>query len=115
MKKTLVSLALVICAAFLFMGAKQQLNEFNGGIQVGPFGNTVKSLIHGTATLGAGGTVVVPQPQVAANTEIYLTEQTTGGTPGFVRVSARTPGTSFTILSSSGTDTSTVSWLMVQP
>jgi hypothetical protein len=41
--------------------------------------------------------------------------QTPGGTPGFLRVSARTAATSFTILSSSGTDTSVVAWLLVEP
>jgi len=38
-----------------------------------------------------------------------------GGTPGWLRVSARTPGTSFTITSSSGTDTSTVAYQIFEP
>lgn len=61
------------------------------------------------------GTVVVSNTSVTAATEIFLTCNVVGGTPGFLRVSARTAGTSFTILSSSGTDTSTVSWLLVEP
>jgi hypothetical protein len=68
----------------------------------------------GRATLVAG-TVVVNTTLVTANSEIFLTCQTPGGTPGFLRVSARSAGTSFTILSSSGTDTSVVSWLIVEP
>jgi hypothetical protein len=68
----------------------------------------------GRATL-VGGTVVVANTSVTANTEIFLTCNTSAGTPGFLRVSARTPGTSFTILSSSGTDTSVVSYLLVEP
>jgi hypothetical protein len=63
----------------------------------------------------AGGTVVVANTSVTATTDIQLTSQVDGGTPGWLRVSARTVGTSFTILSSSGTDTSTVAWLMVEP
>lgn len=68
----------------------------------------------GRATLVAG-TVVVSTTKTSATSEIFLTCQTPGGTPGFLRVSARTAGTSFTILSSSGTDTSVVGWLIVEP
>lgn len=67
----------------------------------------------GRATLVAG-TVVVANTTVTANTNIYLTCRTPGGTPGFLRVSAITNGVSFTILSSSGTDTSIVNWLLVE-
>ena len=68
----------------------------------------------GRATL-VGGTVTVNTTAVSANSEIFLTCQTPGGTPGFLRVSARVAGTSFTILSSSGTDTSVVAWMIVEP
>lgn len=68
----------------------------------------------GRATL-IGGTLVVATAAVTASSEIFLTCQTPGGTPGFLRVSARTAGTSFTILSSSGTDTSVVGWMIVEP
>lgn len=68
----------------------------------------------GTAVLVAGA-VTVANTSVTANTRIYLTSQVDGGAPGFLRVSARTPGTSFTITSGSGTDTSTVAYLMVEP
>lgn len=68
----------------------------------------------GRATL-VGGTVVVATTAVTATSEVFLTCQTPGGTPGFLRVSARTAATSFTILSSSGTDTSVVGWLIVEP
>ena len=40
--------------------------------------------------------------------------ETYGGAPGFLRISARSAGTSFTITSSSGTDTSTVARLIVE-
>lgn len=68
----------------------------------------------GAATL-VGGTVVVSTTKVTANSRIYLTTQNTGGTPGFLRVSARTAGTSFTILSSNVLDTSLIAWLIIEP
>jgi hypothetical protein len=68
----------------------------------------------GVATL-VGGTLAVATTAVTANSRIFLTCQTPGGTPGFLRVSTRTAGTSFTILSSSGTDTSVVAWMIVEP
>jgi hypothetical protein len=68
----------------------------------------------GTATL-VGGTLTVNTTAVTANSRIFLTCQTPGGTPGFLYVSARSASTSFTITSGSGTDTSTVAWLIVEP
>lgn len=68
----------------------------------------------GTAAL-TGGTVVVNTTAVTNNSRVFLTAQNTGGTPGALRVSARTAGTSFTITSSSGADTSTVAWMIVEP
>jgi hypothetical protein len=68
----------------------------------------------GLATLAAG-TVVVSTTAVTATSRIFLTAQTTGGTAGALRVSARTAGTSFTITSTSATDTSTVAWMIVNP
>jgi hypothetical protein len=66
----------------------------------------------GTATLVAG-TVTVNNTSVTANTRIFLTEE--GTIAAVVRVSARVVGTSFTIMSSSGTDTSKVHWMLVEP
>ena len=68
----------------------------------------------GTATLTAGS-VTVNTTKVTANSRIQLTSQSDGGTPGFLRVSARSAGTSFTITSSNGADTSTVAWIIVEP
>lgn len=67
-----------------------------------------------TAAMTAGS-IVVSTNAVQATSRIFLTAQTTGGTPGALRVSARTVGTSFTITSTSGTDTSTVAWMLVEP
>lgn len=68
----------------------------------------------GTAVLVAGA-ATVSTSAVTANTRIQATSNVPGGTPGWLRISARTPGTSFTITSSSGTDTSTVAWQMTEP
>lgn len=68
----------------------------------------------GTSALTAGS-VVVSNTSVTATSRIFLTSQVDGGTPGFVRVSTRTAGTSFTITSSSSTDTSTIAWMLVEP
>lgn len=68
----------------------------------------------GVATLVAGAATIATT-EVTANSRIFLTSQADGGTPGFLRVSARTAGTSFVITSSDGADTSTVAWLMTEP
>lgn len=68
----------------------------------------------GAAVL-TGGAATVANTSVTANSRIFLTSQADGGTPGFLRVSARTAGTSFTITSSSGTDTSTVAYEIIEP
>lgn len=68
----------------------------------------------GRATLTAGA-VTVNTTNVTANSNIFVISQIDGGTPGFLRISARTAATSFTITSSSGTDTSTVAWWIVEP
>ena len=67
----------------------------------------------GTATL-SGGTATVSNTVVTANSYIFLTSQSDGGTPGFLRITAKTAGTSFVITSSNSGDTSTVAWLIVE-
>jgi hypothetical protein len=64
----------------------------------------------GTATL-VNGTAVVSNSQVTSASLIFLAAQSPAGTPGALYVSARTPGTSFTIRSTSATDASTVAYL----
>jgi hypothetical protein len=68
----------------------------------------------GTAVL-VGGTVTVSNTSVTGTSRIFLTSNTDGGTPGWLRVSGRVIGTSFTITSSSGTDTSTVAYIIFEP
>jgi hypothetical protein len=68
----------------------------------------------GLATL-VGGTVTVATTAVAANSRIFLSAQTPGGTPGYLSCAVRVASTSFTILSSNVLDTSTVAWNIVKP
>lgn len=68
----------------------------------------------GVVTL-VGGSASVSNTRVTNDSRIFVTSQVDGGTPGWLRVSARTASTSFTITSSSATDTSTVAWLLVEP
>ena len=67
----------------------------------------------GTATLVAGE-VTVATTAVTANSRIFLSTQTEGGTPGFLGVSARVAGTSFTV-TGVATDTSVIAWMLVEP
>lgn len=91
-------------------------NRHNSGL----VGWTAFSLLDGTnkrmgqATL-SGGTATVSNTSVTANTRIFLSHANTGGTLGHLYISARVASTSFTITSSSATDTSTVNWLLIEP
>lgn len=67
----------------------------------------------GTATL-ASGTVVVNNTSVTANSRIFLTAQDNNSV-GTLRVSARTAGASFTITSSSNTDSGVVAYQIFEP
>jgi hypothetical protein len=68
----------------------------------------------GSAVL-VGGTVTVSTTKVTAGSRIFLSVDAIGGTLGIVAVSARSAGTSFTVTSSNALDTSTISWLIVEP
>lgn len=86
-----------------------QITAIGKGLQI----KTGTNAKIGTAVL-VGGTVTVANTSVTANSRIFVTSNTDGGTPGWLRVSAKTVGTSFVITSSSGTDTSTVAWIIVE-
>lgn len=75
-------------------------------------GNSEQKQASGTAVL-VGGTVLVNYP-VTVNSRIFLTSQVDGGTVGFLRISAKTLGSNFTITSSNGADTSTVAYLIIE-
>jgi hypothetical protein len=114
MKKTILLLATIALMAGPAWGDQRNVVDFRKGIRVGLPQQKVGRIQFGRATLVAGA-VVVANTTVTATSNIYVTSQVDGGAPGFLRVSTRTAGTSFTITSSSGTDTSTVAWLMIDP
>lgn len=68
--------------------------------------------IVGVATL-IGGAVTVSTSAVTTASIILVSHKVVGGTQGILRTDTITTGTSFTIESSSGTDTSTVNWLII--
>lgn len=103
-------------------GSDDGVNKFqvyNGNVAIKSIGSGIRvsegaNAKQGVATLVAGS-VVVANTSVTANSRIFLTSQVDSGTPGFVRVSTRIPSTSFTITSSSGTDTSTIAYQIFEP
>lgn len=88
--------------------------SFNIGPTATP-GTSVTRIKHGVTSAMTAGAITVTESTTTANSRIFLSHQTSGGTPGWLRVSSRSAGTSFTITSSSGTDTSTVNWIMIEP
>jgi hypothetical protein len=78
------------------------------------YGTVYSGPTSGLAVL-VGGTLPVSATQVTSTSRIILTTQVPGGTVGSPYVSARTPGTGFTITSTSGSDTSTVAWIIIEP
>ena len=100
-------------------GGGTNIAALNGGVQIHSAGSGLQvaegaNAKQGIATLAAG-TVVVNTTAVTANSRIFLTPQETGALTGILRVSARTAGTSFTILSSVNTDTAVVAWEIFEP
>lgn len=67
----------------------------------------------GTAVLNGVTPVTVATTAVIARSRIFLTTQAAGGTPGTPYVGTITANTSFTVLSTSAADTSTVAWLII--
>jgi hypothetical protein len=74
---------------------------------------TLSGNIVGRAVL-VGGTVTVNTTAIQSADEIFLTNRITGGTPGLLSVGTVTAGTSFVINSASGSDTSTISWMIIK-
>jgi hypothetical protein len=99
----------------------RSLTIISGNLTLSAAGSGI-SIKEGTnATMGVvtlvAGTAVVSTTKVTANSRILLTGQTLGtvAVPSALTISARTAGTSFTILASQLTDTSTVAWQIVEP
>lgn len=94
-----------------------QTDQGSIGTATAGYGLTIKTGTNakmGTATLVAG-TVTIANTSVTSNSHILVYHMTQAGTPGWLRVSAKTAGTSFVITSSSNTDTSLVGYQIVEP
>lgn len=90
-----------------------------GNIELTTTGNKLKIATGSNASVGTatlvGGTVTVSTTAVATGSTIFLTCNTPGGTQGFLSAPTASivNATSFVINSSSGTDTSTVNWWII--
>lgn len=95
------------------------LAQIAGDCAVVTAGKGIKIKEGSNARMGSvsliGGTSTVSNTSVTASTRIFLTSESPGGTIGFLSVSGRSAGTSFTVTSSNILDTSTVAWLLVEP
>lgn len=95
---------------YFFSGGSVSILTVGSGLKVAEGSNAKQ----GIATL-VGGTVTVTNSSVTANSRIFLTIQSPGGTLGAIYISARSAGTSFTISSTSVVDTSVVAYLINEP
>lgn len=68
----------------------------------------------GTVTLNGATPVTVNTTAVTADSAIFLTVKTVGGTPAFSWVSDRTAATSFEV-TGTASDTSVLNWFIVEP
>lgn len=102
-----------------FYGTGTRNLNLNANLVLPTVGDGLKIKEGANATMGravlVAGVVIVNTNKVTATSEIFLTSNVDGGTVGFVRVSARVAGTSFTITSSNVLDTSTIAWIIIEP
>ena len=89
------------------------------GLQVGPSSSGVpmSRIRHGITGGMTAGTITVSEPTITANSRILLTHNQLGTItrPVGLGVTAKTPGVSFTITSEDPTDTSNVSYMIIEP
>jgi hypothetical protein len=94
------------------------VNSSTGNVLISTIGKGVQIKTGANSKIGTSvlvaGTVTVANTSVTANSRIFLTSQADGGTPGWLRITTKTVGTSFVITSSSATDTSTVAWTIFE-
>lgn len=94
------------------------VNSSTGNVLISTIGKGLQVKTGSNSKIGTvalvAGTATVSNTSVTANSRIFLTSQADGGTPGWLRITAKTVGTSFVITSSSATDTSTVAWMIVE-
>jgi hypothetical protein len=99
--------------------AANTLQLLTADLDIGTIGRGVKIAEGSNARMGVSaamvaGTITIANTSVTASTRVFLSHAVTGGALGHL---SRTviAGTSFTINSSSNTDTSTVNWLLIEP
>lgn len=95
---------------FSVFGAFLDIGTLGGGLRLRQGANATI----GVATMVAGVATVMTN-KIAANSMVFLTSQNDSGTPGAFRISARTPGTSFTITCTQNGNTSQVAWWIINP
>lgn len=109
-----------VCGRDLSMGlgVTEPLDKFHmsGNFRLGTAGNKFKVKSGTNASIGSAtlvtGTVTVNTTAVSANSIVFLTRVTSGGTVGTLSYTV-VAGTSFTINSSSATDTSTIGYIII--
>ena len=92
--------------------------KLEGDVTLPTAGNGL-SIKEGTnATMGTGtlvaGSLTVNTNKVTASSRIFYSVSTAGGTQGFLSYTI-SAGTSFTITSTSATDTSSINWIIIEP
>lgn len=86
-----------------------------GSFRVGATGTFYSKMYFGTNSALVGGTVTITDTAVTANTKLIPLLITPGGTGGALFISAKSVGASVTVTSTSATDTSTVSYIAIEP
>jgi hypothetical protein len=86
------------------------------GLKITEGANGTMGVSAALAANAGGSFITIATTKVTANSRIFLTRNTqAGGVGSAIFVSARVAGTSFTIRSTSTTETSTVAWWIVEP
>ena len=90
-----------------------------GNLSLTSAGNELKIKEGANASMGTallqGGTAVVSNTLISADTRVFLQNISLGGTAGVLYVSNVTSGTSFYIRSTISTDSSKVCYLLIEP
>jgi hypothetical protein len=106
-----------ITSATSITATSGNITATNGNLVMSTAGNklvipTGSNASIGTATLSSGA-VTVNNSSVTANSQIFLANNASNGTVGSLYVANKIPGGSFEIHSSSGSDASTVTYLII--
>jgi len=93
--------------------------SITGNLTLAGAGNKILIKEGSNASLGtalmAGGTALVSNTLVSANTRIFLTRAVLGGTAGALWCHSVTAGTSFRIASTITTESSTIAYFLIEP